>query len=116
VGLLEKFRSREKKELKEEIIEHIYDLLNTKKMFGTYQKDFGLDNYVYIGTNKLINKQIIQDIKECLKKFEKRITLEEVTSLPNQDPFILSFLIHCKVENASHVFLISFHHQKKTFH
>lgn len=116
MGLLDKFRTHShKKNIKEEIIEHINDLLNTKKTFGTYQKDFGLDNYVYISSNKQINKQIVQDIKECLKKFEKRIKIEDVISVPNHNPFFLSFFIQCKIEQASHVFVVSFHQHKKNF-
>jgi predicted component of type VI protein secretion system len=116
MSLLNKFRPKEaKKNLKEEIFEHICDLLNTKKGYGSPREDFGLDNYVYLDSNNSINKKIIHDIKECLEKHEGRLKVHDVRSVPNPNPFFLSFVIDCNIENAPHSFQISFHHQKKSF-
>ena len=116
MSLLNKFRSKAtKKDLKEEIFEHICDLLNTKKGFGTYQTDLGLESYIYTGSHNIMDKKIIRDIKQCLGKFEPRIQIEDIESVPNNNPFFLSFVIKCKIENVPHAFQISFHPQKQTF-
>jgi predicted component of type VI protein secretion system len=116
MSLLNKFRSIiTKKDLKEEIVEHICDLLNTKKGYGVYQEDFGIDSYFHIGSDKTINKKIIDDIKRCLEKFEKRIKVQEITAVPSGNIFFLSFLINCKIQNVPHTFQIAFHQHKKTF-
>jgi predicted component of type VI protein secretion system len=116
MSLLNKFRLLiGKKDLKEEIIEHICDLLNTRKGFGTYRDDLGLDAYIYMGSNNSVSKKIIQDIKQCLEKFENRIQIEDIQSVSNDSPFFLSFLIKCKIQNVSHSFQIAFHHQNKSF-
>jgi predicted component of type VI protein secretion system len=113
MSLLNKFRKNIKKtDLKEEIFEHICDLLNTKKTFGAIEKELGLDNYVYIGSNKEMNKKIISDIKFCLEKYESRIQVIDILSIPSQNHFSLSFLIKCKINNQSHSFQISFYQQK----
>jgi predicted component of type VI protein secretion system len=116
MSLLNKFRANDaKKDLKEEIFEHICDLLNTKKGFGTFESDIGLDSYIYLGTGKTVNKKITDNIKECLEKYEKRLKIEEVITVPNTNPFFLSFVINCFIENAPHSFEISFHHQRQSF-
>lgn len=116
MSLLNKFRSLvAKKDLKDEIIEHICDLLNTKKGFGVYQEDFGIDSYAHVGSDKSINKKIIDDIKRCLEKFEKRIKIEDIEAIPSDNLFFLSFAIKCKIQNTSHTIQIAFHQQKKVF-
>ncbi len=116
MSLLNKFRSIvAKKDLKEEIVEHICDLLNTKKGFGVVQEDFGIDSYFHVGSDKTMNKRIIDDIKRCLEKFENRIKVEEISAVPSDNSFFVSFAIKCKIQNSSHTIQIAFHQQKKTF-
>lgn len=116
MGLLNKFRKHDKQpDRKEEILENLCDLLNTKKEFGGCQKDFGLDSYVYLGTTKKITFQIISDIKSSFEKYEKRISDVQVEHIPNENKFFLSFLIRCKIEEKLCSFHLSFNHQKNLF-
>lgn len=116
MGLLNKFRKpHQQPDRTEEILEHLCDLLNTKKEFGGYQKDFGLDSYVYLGTNKKVGLQIIDDIKSSFEKFEKRVSDIDIQLIPNESQFFLSFLIKCKIEQKSCSFHLSFNHQKNLF-
>ena len=116
MNLLSHFRPTEKRGTPtEDIFEAICDLLNTKKTFGSYQRDFGLDTYVYLGSNKEITKQIIHDIKACIEKFERRITILDLQSTSSDNPFFLNFALHCKIEGKDHAFHLSFHHQKNFF-
>lgn len=116
MGLLNKFRKVEQRlNYDEEIVEHLNDLLNTKKNFGYLPLDYGIDNYVYIGSNKKIITQIMADIKYCLDKFEKRVRAIKIQTVPNQNRFFLSFLVNCEIEKDQCTFHLSFHHQKNYF-
>lgn len=116
MGVLNKFRKQEHRlSFQEEIVEHLNDLLNTKKNFGVYPLDYGIDNYVYVGTGKKVITQIMADIKFCLEKYEKRVREIKIQTTPNQNRFLLSFLVFCDVENSPHTFRLSFHHQKNFF-
>jgi len=116
MSLLNKFRSLvAKKDLTEEIIENICDLLNTKKGYGTFQRDLGIDSYILTGTDNTLHKKIIEDIEKCLTKFENRIQIIEVIPLPNPNPFFYSFEINCKIQKVSHSLRIAFHHQNRSF-
>lgn len=116
MSFLNKFRqTHQKKDFLGTIREHLADLLNTKRGFGSYPDDLGLDSYVYLGTDQKIIKQIIADIQTCFEKYEKRIHHLEVISMPSGSPFYLSFLIKCKIDNQPCSFHLSFSPQNKFY-
>jgi predicted component of type VI protein secretion system len=116
MSLLSHFRKGEKKKTEvEEIFEFICDLLNTRRSFGAYQKDLGLDTYVYLSSNNQIAGKIIQDIKDCINRYEKRVVVIDVLPVSNESNFLLSFIIKCKIKDKDHLFRLSFHQQKKFF-
>ena len=99
----------------EEIFESICDLLNTKRTFGAYQRDLGLDTYMYLSSNHELAKQVVNDIKDCISRHEKRVVVYDVLSAPSNNIFLLSFVIKCKIKNIPHLFRLSFHHQTNFF-
>lgn len=116
MGLLDKFRiSSKKRSIKEEVLEHLTDYLNTRRCLGIYPLDYGIDSFVDLGKEKFIILKIIADIKTGLQKYEKRIQELEVTSFPSESSFHLAFRISCKIEDRSYAFQVSFHSQNKIF-
>ena len=115
MSLLNKFRKHTQKSSEEEIVEHISDLLNTKQTFEAYAPDLGLDSHFYASSNSQLIKSLMQDIKGCLEKFEKRVELQSIKSVPSLSRFFLSFVISCKVKSSSLSLYISFHPQKNLF-
>jgi predicted component of type VI protein secretion system len=116
MSFLKNFRTQSKKsDYKSEILENLCDLLNTKRGFGSYPRDLGLDSYVYLGSHKKIVLQIIEDIKACFEKYEKRIHEIEVIQKPNDNCLYLTFSIKCKIDKIPHSFHLSFHHKNNFF-
>ncbi len=115
MGLLSKFRTNRSPTIEAEILENIADLLNTKKTFGAYASDLGLDSYFYAHSDGRMIQQIMQDIRTCLETYEKRIQVQDILSLPSKNRFFLSFMIKCKVKALSVCLHLSFHHQKNIF-
>lgn len=116
MSILSKFRrEKQKSHFRDNIFEHLCDLLNTKKGFGSYPKDLGLDSYIYLGSDRTIILQIIKDVKSCFEKYEKRISHVEVTPRASEGRFFLSFIIKCKIENKPCSFQLSFHQQNKSY-
>jgi predicted component of type VI protein secretion system len=115
MGLLNKFRAKAYPSIEAEILENITDLLNTKKTFGSYDPSLGLDSYFYPHSSGRMLQQIMQDIKNCLEKHEKRIDVIDIFSIPSQSRFLLSFMIKCKIKTLSLSLHLSFHHQKNLF-
>lgn len=116
MSILNQFRQDKRRtHFRENIFENLCDLLNTKKGFGSYPQDLGLDSYVYLGSDKKIILQIIQDVKSCFEKYEKRIGHVEVIPKANGGSFFLSFIIKCKIESKACSFSLSFHRQNKFY-
>ncbi|MBS0615343.1 MAG: GPW/gp25 family protein [Verrucomicrobia bacterium] len=103
------------KSLQEDIFDSICDLLNTKVTFGAYQKDLGMETYVYLSSSSEISKQIIKDIRTCLEKYETRITITDVQPMPPKGDMYLGFMINCKIQKSSHTFQLAFQPQHKQF-
>lgn len=115
MSILSKFRPEKKSGLRDNIFEHLGDLLNTKKGFGSYPNDLGLDSYIYLGTDQKIILQIIADVKACFEKYEKRISHVEVIPIVSTTRFFLSFVIKCKIENKGCSFHLCFNHANKSY-
>lgn len=116
MSILNKFRKDQpKSQAKDNIFEHLCDLLNTKRGFGSYPNDLGLDSYIYLGSDRKIILQIIEDVKSCFHKYEKRISSIEVIPKTSVGRFYLSFMIKCKIENKACSFHLSFHQQNKSY-
>ena len=116
MGLLNKFRTNEKKKsLKEEVVEHLIDFLNTKKNLGIFPLDFGIDSYEYLNSGNQVIKQMMSDMKSGLEKYEKRVNNIEIEPISKENCFLLAFRITCKIEQISYSFQLSFHQQNKSF-
>lgn len=116
MSFLNKFRTNDgKKKGIDLVIDHINDLFSTKKTFGTWDNEFGLDNYCYPGSREEIGEKIIQDIQNNLERFEKRIQVVEIKPITNENPLCYTFQIKCIIEEIVHFLILSFHHHTKSF-
>lgn len=116
MGLLDKFKKISKRRsIKEEVVEHLTDFLNTRQNVGTYPPDYGIETFVDQGTDKYIIVKMIANIKTGLERYEKRIQEIEISSAPSESSMHLAFRISCKIEDRPYAFQISFHSQNKIF-
>lgn len=116
MGLLSKFRPKKGANIREEVVEHLTDFLNTKRNFGAYPKDYGIDSYIYLGTDHQVMMQLISDVRTGLEKYEKRVQDVVIEPTPQPNSFVLAFRISCKIEEISYQFQLSFQNQKNLFH
>lgn len=116
MSFLNKFRANDtKKKGIDLVIDHINDLFSTKKTFGTWDNDFGLDNYSYPGSREEIGERIIKDIQNNLERFEKRVQVVEIIPITSENPLSYSFQIKCVIEEIVHFLVLSFNHHPKSF-
>ena len=107
MGLLNSFRTANNRpNLLQEVVEHVSDLLNTKKTFGSYSKDLGLSDCD--GSLQQIVKQLIEDMRRCLETFEPRIQVIDIQPSVTKKPFLLSFIIRFTLNRSAHAVHLSF--------
>lgn len=115
MGLLNKFRTNKKSTLTEDVIEHLTDFLNTKRNFGAYPVDYGIDSYIYLDSGSKVLLQLIADVRMGLEKYEKRVSDIQIEPAASQQSSLVAFKIECKIEQITHAFHLSFHHQTNQF-
>ena len=78
IGLLNHFRNQPFKTTEEEVLHSLTCLLNTKKSFGAWQKELGLEDYSHGNNSNEILQKMAEDISTTIKTYEKRFKLESV--------------------------------------
>lgn len=109
MGLLNKFRKREnKRDIEEEVIENLKELLNTKQSYGAWQRGLGLKNYANINSSIRTAEEIIHDIETNILLFEKRLKCIKISLLSNEKPLSLRLQLECLIGGKFHSFYIGF--------
>lgn len=109
MGLLNKFRNVPIGDLKQEVAESIYHLLNTKQTFGAWQKDFGLDDYSYANKGDVIIQKMMEDIFSNIKKEERRFKIEKIRVLNAGKISEVCFELEGTLNGKKQIFLINLH-------
>lgn len=109
MGLLNKFRKAGKrKNYREEILDNLECLLNTKQTFGAWQKGLGLSSYCNGKSRTDLIEDMIEEIKLNIEKFEPRIKLTEVDFVKDSDLLNMKFKVDCQSGGSFHSFYIGF--------
>ena len=86
------------KEKIESIIENFNHILNTRKGFGSFLKDYGIrDLGSYTSRDHLI-EAVKEEIEYNIKNYEPRLKIISIeVDDENDSPFLISFKIQCKI-------------------
>jgi len=113
MGLLNKFRKLETKDLAEEVVESLSNLLTLKQTFGAWQKGLGLDDYSYGNHCEEIVKKIVEDICFNIQQYEKRFKLAKVCVVSSKNPVDLCLELEGTLEGKHQAFYINFKKNKE---
>ncbi len=109
MGFLSKFRKNSKLQtVEQEVVDHLSALLNTKEMYGAWQKGLGMRSYSSGKDRPDIVQEMIQDLKFNIETYEKRIKIVAIEVVESKYRFIPRFQLHCKVGERLHAFYIGF--------
>lgn len=82
------------------IIENMNHILNTKRDYGSYLKDFGIRDLNEFNDRDGIADIIIQEVIGCVERYEPTVKIINVTKETETDMFKLSFRIECVVKDS----------------
>lgn len=117
MGLLNKFRKEgQKKDLEKEVVHHLMALLNTKQMFGGWQKGLGMKTYCSSKSRSDVISEIVADIKYNIETFEKRIKLIDIQVIDSDSIFNLRLQINCHLGGQFHSFYVGFKQTSNPIH
>ena len=79
------------------IVENLNNVLNTKRDYGSPLRDFGVRDLSEHRTRDDIALAVMQEVRECIERYEPRVTLEKIALDNDNNPMRLSFTIQCSV-------------------
>lgn len=114
--LLQKFYKRKQTDELHAIIANLNRVLNTKKGFGSYVKEFGVGDWNAWKARKAIIETLMDEIKENIKLFEPRVQLDEIEEVKADTPFRIRFQVKCVfLTNTRPVYIILDSLENKVF-
>ncbi|MFC1706084.1 GPW/gp25 family protein [Planctomycetota bacterium] len=96
MGLMERFyiRKRANADL-QGIIDNLNVMLNTKKTFGAWVKEYGIGDFnAYRARHKIV-ETIIEEIKENVQLFESRVIIHDIHEVDANNPFRVRLEVKC---------------------
>ena len=79
------------------IVENLNNVLNTKRDYGSPLRDFGVRDLSEHRTRDDIALAVMQEVRECIERYEPRVLLEKIVLDNDNNPMRLSFTIQCSV-------------------
>lgn len=83
------------------IVENLNNILNTKKKYGSFITDLGIDDLNEFRSQEDMVAIVIQEVKKSIEQYEPRVELLGIEPQKNDSSFVLSFKIDCMVRRNS---------------
>ncbi len=83
------------------VIANLNNILNTKKGFGSYVREFGIGDYNAHRARPKIVESIIREFTENIRLFEPRVKLDKIREVESDTPFRIRFEVKCLFLDAA---------------
>jgi type VI secretion system lysozyme-like protein len=106
MSLLRKFHYQNRREnainpFLESVISNLNHILNSKRDYSYFLKDFGVRDLNYYSSRAAIAEAVVSEVCQSINRYEPRVELNGVTLVNDKNPMHLSFKIDCKVKSQS---------------
>ncbi len=109
MGLLNKFRKKEKRlAYEEEVTSSLSSILNTKGGYGSWIRGFGLGTYLNNKVHEHVVGEVIKDVRFNIESFEKRVKIVDIEILEDGGKCNLSLKLKCQLGGTFHFFYLGF--------
>ena len=90
------------------IILNLNNILNTRKGYGSFLPDLGIQDMNEYRSHTAISKEVMKQVKRNIELYEPRLENISIKIKKSDDPARLYFDIECTVKNSKRVFLLTF--------
>ena len=97
------------------IVENLNYVLNTKKGYGSFLKDFGIRDMNEYSSRDHLAVAIMEEVKYTIEHYEPRLQLIKISIEDNNDPFRISFKIECRVKDTQQDLFMEFNSAYNNF-
>lgn len=109
MGLLNKFRKKEKKlSYEQEVAKSLSSILNTKEGYGSWLRGFGLGTYLNNKVHEHVIGEVIKDVQFNIESFEKRVQIIDIQVTEEDDKYNLTLRLKCRLGGTFHFFYLGF--------
>ena len=83
-----------------DIVENMNNILNTKKDYGTYLKEYGVRDLNEFNSRDGMIEIIMEEVVRCIEDYEPRVEIIDVIKEEEIDMFKLSFKMECVIKDS----------------
>ena len=83
-----------------DIVENMNNILNTKKHYGSYLKDYGIRDLNEFNDRDGMIEIIMEEVVRCIENYEPRVEIVNVIKEEETDMFKLSFKMECVIKES----------------
>ena len=98
-----------------QVIEHLNHVLNTRRGFGWFRPDFGMNDPDAHATRTKIAEAVMRDVRENIERHEPRVRIREIVTEPVENPLRLAFTVRCTVLDDARALHLEFDTVFKSF-
>ncbi len=93
----------------ERTLRNLENVLNSKRGYSSpLLDDFGIRTLTEYGSREAIVGAVMQDVRECIERYEPRLRLDHIAIGETASPLKLSFILKCTLRSDPHELQISF--------
>ena len=90
------------------IIENLNWVLNTKRGFGHFVRDFGISDLNECTSRDALVKAVMQEVRRNIEHYEPRLQLVNISVKENSNPFRIAFNIDCFLKSTQQALVMEF--------
>jgi type VI secretion system lysozyme-like protein len=90
------------------VIENLNHILNTKKGYGSFLKEYGIRDMNEYSSRDQLAVAIMEEVKYNIEQYETRLQLVNISIEDNRDPFRISFKIECRLKDTQKALFMEF--------
>ena len=112
MGLLGRFRndfnSSGTDSLIESVIKNLSHVLNTRRDYGSFLSDFGIDDLSHCSSRDALIELLTDRVRTCIERYEPRVEILDINAEPDESPMRVSMVLSCRIIDSRTAFDLTF--------